>query len=345
MSGFHPGSRLLSPTELHCWSCGHLQAGHHPGRGHVPHFPHPPGCFLLFRHACCPRGPPFRHPCEPRCLPARGFPFAPSELLREQLSGDSHLFALQHSLETKPKEAKVEVKEETQDVVSTPVAAPDRPSLEASDGPGLPAPNLQDVVSTPVPPTPSSSVVEVMATEESPWARRQFLMAIKEEAPDASIASLARANRHRPSLPHHMLADTVTLLKDLVSGEPLPQTRSLQVLGTGARRRVYEFEPGLVLKLTSEEMGHGLEPAWCDKFLPLTCKVHAHGQCSVRLSESASTHQEATMSWLIQERFEAHMKDYVPQVGPGSPTVVQLLACFVCVKSRARAAVSFSLRT
>ncbi|CAE7368457.1 unnamed protein product [Symbiodinium natans] len=128
-----------------------------------------------------------------------------------------------------------------------------------------------------------------------------------------------------------MLADTILLLKDLVSGELLPQARSLQILGTGARRRVYQLEPGLVLKLTSEEMGHGLEPAWCDKFLPLTCKVHAHGQCSVRLSESASAHQETTMSWLIQERFVAHMKDYVPQVGPGSPAVVQLLACFVCV--------------
>ena len=101
---------------------------------------------------------------------AGGVPFAPSELLREQLPGDSTLFALQHPQETKAQEAKAEVKEETQDVVSTPAAAPDHPRPEASDGPGLPsspAPHLQDVVTTPAPPTASSSVVEVIATEES----------------------------------------------------------------------------------------------------------------------------------------------------------------------------------
>ena len=67
-----------------------------------------------------------------------------------------------------------------------------------------------------------------------------------------------QANRSRPKLAHHWFGERITIVKDLVRGQPLQQEVTLYRLGKGNSRVVYGWGQ-FVVKFTTVVFDHGDE--------------------------------------------------------------------------------------
>ena len=77
-------------------------------------------------------------------------------------------------------------------------------------------------------------------------------------APNYHVQVEVQANRSRPKLAHHWFGERITIVKDLVRGQPLQQEVTLYRLGKGNSRVVYGWGQ-FVVKFTTAVFDHGDE--------------------------------------------------------------------------------------
>ena len=121
----------------------------------------------------------------------------------------------------------------------------------------------------------------------------------------------------------------MALVKDPETGRELAQAYHLEILGSGANRRVYSLNDDWVFK-SATAAGDGREAQWANAFPHQTCQIRAHGTCKVRLVEGG-VHKDHMMDFEIQAKLAMLLVECLSTFEHGSDNLAEVLACYVCV--------------